>query len=75
MKVSFYTYIQNQGDGSAAVLFFRTREDAEAYALHDDERLCDDIEEASLEFDALGNLLTKEDPVWDEGTEGEEEGD
>lgn len=57
MKVTFYSYMQNGGDGSAFPKFFSTREAAEAYAESDDERFCDDIEIVNLIIDDNGKLL------------------
>lgn len=61
VKVKFGYYVQNNGDGSASVLFFKNAENAEAYAGDDDERFTDgDTGEETLEFDLDGNLLTPE---------------
>ena len=59
MKVKFWSYTQNGGDGSAYPLFFATEKDAEKYAEKHggDERYCDDINCHSLEFDENGKLL------------------
>lgn len=61
MKVKFGYYVQNNGDGSASVFFFKNQANAEAYAGDDDERFTDgDTGEQTLEFDEEGNLLTPE---------------
>jgi hypothetical protein len=61
MKVKFGYYVQNNGDGSASVLFFKNLANAEAYAGDNDERFTDgDTGEKTLEFDEDGNLLTPE---------------
>jgi hypothetical protein len=61
IKVKFGYYVQNNGDGSASVLFFKNEANAEAYAGDDDERFTDgDTGEKTLEFDEEGNLLTPE---------------
>lgn len=57
MKVKVWTYVENLGDGSCAVRFFNSREEAEAFAGEDDERYCDDINPETLEFDDNGVLL------------------
>lgn len=60
-KVTFGYYVQNNGDGSASVLFFKNEENAEKYAGDDDERFTDgDCGTETLEFDEGGNLLTPE---------------
>ncbi len=58
VKVKFWYYMQNNGDGSASPLFFNSEKAAEAYAENDNERYCDDISFEELEFDIGGNLLT-----------------
>ena len=61
IRVKFGYYVQNNGDGSASVLFFKNEESAEAYAGDDDERFTDgDCGTQTLEFDEEGNLLTPE---------------
>lgn len=64
MKVKFWMYIANNGDGSCSAKFFRSEANAEKYASGDDERNCDDIYAKTLEFDDEGNLLTPE-PIRD----------
>lgn len=60
IKVNFWIYTQNLGDGSCGNKFFRSEDSAEKYASYDDERMCDDINKYSLEFDLEGNLITPE---------------
>lgn len=58
MKVKVWTYVENLGDGSCAVRFFNTEEEASAYADDDNsDRFCDDINPETLEFDESGKLL------------------
>lgn len=57
MKVQFWCYMENMGDGSVAARFFNSEEEAEGYAEDHDERMCDDIELVTLEFDKNGKLL------------------
>jgi hypothetical protein len=57
MQIKLIVFIQNLGDGSCAVRFFNSEEDAEAYAGDDDERYCDDIYPVTLEVDESGKLL------------------
>jgi hypothetical protein len=60
-KVKFGYYVQNNGDGSASVLFFKNSDNAETYAGDDNERFTDgDTGEEELEFDEEGNLVTEE---------------
>jgi hypothetical protein len=59
IKVKFWTYALNCGDGSVFVKFYPTLEAAKAIADKDNERYCDDIDQHELEFDLQGNLLTK----------------
>lgn len=60
MKIKLFIYMQNMGDGSVAARFFKTAESADNYASYDNERMCDDIDHVTLEFDDAGNLLTPE---------------
>lgn len=57
MKTKVAVYIQNCGDGSSAVRFFNSEDDAESYASDDGERHCEDIYTVELEFDSKGELL------------------
>lgn len=57
IKVKFYTWACNQGDGSVVVRFYNSRESAEKAAENDEERYCDDIDSHTLEFDRSGNLI------------------
>ena len=61
METIIWVYTQDGCDGSARPMFFRTEEDAEAYAEKDFEavgqRLCEDICKVTLRFDADGKLL------------------
>ena len=59
MKVNVYYYISNCGDGSCAVHFFNSEQDAEDYASQDGERFCEDIKSKTLEFDKDGRLLNE----------------
>ncbi len=60
MKIKFWTYNSNSGDGSNHILFFSTEALAEAYAEFDDERNCDDINEHELEVDIATGQIIKE---------------
>ena len=62
MKIKVYYYISNCGDGSCAVHFFNSEQEAEDYASQDDERFCEDIQSRILEIDECGRLLN-ESPV------------
>lgn len=57
MKCKVFLYIENLGDGSCGVRFFRSKKQAEEYAEKDEERFCDDIYSKELEFDESGKLL------------------
>jgi len=57
MKVTFALWIESLGDGSCRVNFFKSLDDANAHAVHHDERFCDDIYEKTLEFDDNGQLI------------------
>lgn len=59
MKIKFWTYIENLYDGSCAIRFFNSEEEAEAYAEKDDERFCDDINVKELEIDPVTLKLMK----------------
>lgn len=49
----------NLGDGSCAVKFFSSKENAENFASKDDERFCDDIYYKEIDIDsATGYVLT-----------------
>lgn len=63
MIADFWLYIQNLGDGSCTVKFFKSKRAAEKYAAYDNERFCDDIYYRSLEFDNEGNLISPEPEV------------
>jgi len=65
IKVKFWTYTPNNGDGSYGIKFFSSKEAAEEYASYDDERACDDIRYVELEVDLDGNLVGP-DPEADE---------
>ena len=67
IRVKFWTYHQNYGDGSYGIKFFSSQEAAKEYASYDDERSCDDINSAELEIDLDGNLVGP-DPEADEWT-------
>lgn len=64
-KAKFVVYLENGGDGSARVFFFKSRASAEQYAAPDDERFAEDISAKELEFDEQGDLLTPE-PIRDD---------
>ncbi len=64
MKVKFWTFCRPNGDGSSAVLFFRTEPQARAYyeaemnSPSGGEGNEEDINQQTLEFDDKGKLLT-----------------
>lgn len=58
MKVSFWVYISNLGDGSAACLIFNSKASAEHYASFDEERFCDDIYKMELNVNDNGELIS-----------------
>lgn len=59
MKIKLWLYIMNLGDGSCAVKFFSSKENAENFASKDDERFCDDIYYKEIDIDsATGYVLT-----------------
>lgn len=72
IKVKFWTYPQNLGDGSYTIEFFSSKEAAEEYASYDEERSCDDINFVELEVDLDGNLVGPN-PEVDEWTKGHAE--
>ena len=51
LKVKFWIYMQNNGDGSACAKFFKTEGEAEMAAADDDERYCDDIYPKTITVD------------------------
>ena len=57
MRITFWTYVQNCGDGSNYVCYFNSREDAETFAENDNERYCDDITQHTMEVDENGKIL------------------
>lgn len=64
MKVKFWSYTVNGGDGSAYPKFFRTERKAEDYAQQQEDdgyadRFTEDIDCHELEFDQDGNLITE----------------
>lgn len=67
IKVKFWVYTENLGDGSSASRFFSSEAAAEKYAAYDEERFSDDINEKKLEFDLNGNLVSPEPIHWKEG--------
>ncbi len=74
-----WVYLQSLGDGSATALLFNTEKEAEAYAEHDDERLCDDVFRDTIKVNLkTGKLLdvpVREEDDDDEDEEDEKEGD
>ncbi len=59
LKVQLWTYMSNQGDGSAVAKYFNTEAEAEHYASFDDERFCDDIYRETFELDPKTLKLVK----------------
>ena len=61
MKITLGVFVQDNGDGSASAFFFNTEAEANEYAdkAFDiyEQRLCDDVDSVSLEFDDDGTLL------------------
>jgi hypothetical protein len=62
MKVSFWVYSIDQGDGSCSALFFSTQEKAEAYAEAEFEADCgmgnlDSVFQAYLEIDETRKVI------------------
>lgn len=66
IKVKFWIHISNGGDGSASALFFDSKEAAEKYASHDDERFCDDIYEKEIWVTPEGKLAEHNPKHWRE---------
>lgn len=67
IKVSFWTYSSDNGDGSSSCLFFATEKEAEAYAQTELEEMGqggneENIAHKTLEFDEDGKLLNGEPP-------------
>ena len=66
VKVKFYTYIVNGGDGSAYLRVFKTKKAAETYQEYEEnnsEAFCETyVKEHKYEIDSKGNLLIK-DPI------------
>ena len=63
-KVKIWVFIEDLGDGSAALRVFGSEEKANSYADHVDskhysQRFCDDIDDLSLEFDENGKLINE----------------
>ena len=60
-RATLWVYIRDNGDGSASAFFFNTEADAERAAELDFEwsgqRMCDDVDSVTLEFDDSGVLL------------------
>lgn len=52
-----WAYTKNNGDGSGSTILFPTEDDALYYIGDADERMCDDLEEQTLEFDDDGNFV------------------
>lgn len=51
LKLEFWVYMRNNGDGSASPMFFLSEDLAEKAAEKDDERLCDDVVFHEFEVD------------------------
>lgn len=67
-----WVYLESMGDGSAAVRFFNSQKDADKYAEHHDERLCDDIYCKKLVIDLkTGKILNVDVPEEDEEEDDE----
>lgn len=60
VKISFWTYISDNCDGSATVNFFRSEANAKKYANHDDQKFTDAIDHHELEFDRHGILMDED---------------
>lgn len=79
LKINLGIYVRNQGDGSASVSFFRDSGEAEESADGDDERLCDDTYDRTIEVYAdTGELVFNDDErerisdaAWDAREEAE----
>ncbi len=57
MKITLHMWVEDAGDGSPYVQFFRTREEAEAEAEKCDQRYCDDVISHTIEIDSKGNII------------------
>lgn len=62
MRVKFWVFIRNCGDGSASALFYKTKEEAEAASKKDNdtygENFCEDVYESYINVDlATGKMI------------------
>ncbi len=61
MKIKGWIHIQNNGDGSAGVNFFKTEEEAQRSADKELEEFelsfCDNVERFEFKVDEKGNLI------------------
>lgn len=61
LTINLGIYVRNCGDGSATVSFFRNSDDAEQSAEEDDERLCEDTYDRTIEVYADTGELVMDD--------------
>lgn len=61
MKIKFWTYTKNLGDGSVGVRFYKTKEEAKAASDKDmeayGENYCEDVAPHEFEVDKFGQVL------------------
>lgn len=61
MKIKFWCYAQNCGDGSVAVRFYKTQAEAQAASDKDNEdygeNYCDEVSSHEFEVDENGNIV------------------
>lgn len=57
MKINFVSYVRNNYDGSASVLYFQDEEQASACAENSEERYCDDIDKDFLEVNTSDGTI------------------
>lgn len=59
MRIKFWVYVANLGDGSAAARFFKSQKEAEAVAEADLERFCEDVYETEILVDPKTRKLVR----------------
>lgn len=61
-ELKFWVFVADYGPGRAVPFYFRTKAEAKAYARQYEKvheiRLCDDIQEASINLDAQGKVIS-----------------
>ncbi len=61
MKIKFWTYAQNCGDGSVAIHYYKTKEEAKVASDKDAEKYgenyCEDVSSHEFEVDKFGQVL------------------